>query len=189
MANEIDNILKILIENRKEKCSIRKLSKLRRINYKSAYNAIMKLRDEGIINLEKFGNTTSCSFNLKFNPRVFNAEYERKTSLLKSKNFEIIHSRLNEIPRQFIVLLFGSYAKRTYDKHSDIDLLIIGRDLKEVEEAVTLIPLKIHLTLISENEFLDMAKSREFSVVSEAMEKNIILLGIENYYRLLENAE
>lgn len=188
MVNEINNILRILIENRKERYSIRTLSKLRKINYKSAYNAIMKLEEERIINLERLGNTTSCSFNLKFSPRVFNVEYERRTSLLKNKNFEIIYSRLNKIPVQFIALLFGSYVKKTSDKHSDIDLLVIGRNLKEVEETISLIPLKIHLTLISEKEFLDMAKSREFSVVSEIMEKNIILLGIEDYYRLLENA-
>ena len=188
MVNEIDSILKILIENKKERYSIRKLSKLRNINYKSAYNAIMKLWKERIINLEKFGNTTSCSFNLKFSPRVFCVEYERKNSLLKNKNFEIIYSMLNKMPMQFIVLLFGSYVKKTYDRHSDIDLLILGKNLNEVKEAISLIPLKIHLTLISEKEFLAMAKSKEFSVVSEAMEKNIILLGIEDYYRMLENA-
>ncbi len=188
MVNEINKILKILIENRKEKYSIRALSKLRKINYKSAYNAIMKLEKEGIINLERLGNTTFCSFNLKFNSRVFGAEYERRKSLLKNKNFEIIHSRLNKLSVQFIALLFGSYVKKISNKHSDIDLLIIGKNLKEIEEAASLIPLKIHLTAISENEFLDMAKSKEFSVVSEAMEKNIILSGIENYYRLLENA-
>lgn len=33
-----------------------------------------------------------------------------------------------------------------------------------------------------------MAKSRELTVVSEAMKKNIILIGIEDYYRVLENA-
>lgn len=31
-----------------------------------------------------------------------------------------------------------------------------------------------------------MAKSREFSVVSEAMKHNVILAGIEDYYRIAE---
>jgi len=188
MVNEADSILKILIENKKEKFSIRKLSKLRNINYKSAYNAIIKLNDEGIIDLKKLGNTTLCSFNLKFNSRVFNVECERRNSLLKNKDFEVLCSRLSKIPLQFTVLLFGSYAKKTYDKHSDIDLLIIGKNLKRVEEETSLMPLKIHLTLVSEVEFLNMARNREFSVVSEAVENNVILLSIENYYRLLENA-
>ncbi len=33
-----------------------------------------------------------------------------------------------------------------------------------------------------------MAKSREFTVVSEAIKHNFILLGTEEYYRLLKNA-
>jgi hypothetical protein len=33
-----------------------------------------------------------------------------------------------------------------------------------------------------------MSKSREFTVVSEALRNNIILIGIEEYYRLLSNA-
>ena len=32
-----------------------------------------------------------------------------------------------------------------------------------------------------------MAKSREFTVVSEAIKRNILLVGIEDYYRLMEN--
>jgi hypothetical protein len=34
-----------------------------------------------------------------------------------------------------------------------------------------------------------MAKSKEFSVVSEVIKKNIILIGIEEYYRLLGNTK
>jgi len=33
-----------------------------------------------------------------------------------------------------------------------------------------------------------MAKSKEFTVVSEAIKNNIIFIGIEEYYRLLSNA-
>ena len=187
MANEIGAILKILIENQEEKFSIRKLSKLRKINYKSAYNVIMKLEEQGIIKLEKLGNLNSCVFNKTFNPLVFKVEDERRQELLKNKNFKIIYSRLNELKFPLIVLLFGSFIKKKQDKHSDIDLLVISEEQKEVEQAISLIPINIHLTNISSKEFLDMTKSKEFSVVSEAIKKNIILIGIEDYYRLIKN--
>jgi hypothetical protein len=32
-----------------------------------------------------------------------------------------------------------------------------------------------------------MERSKDFSVVSEAIKRNIILVGIEDYYRLMEN--
>jgi len=50
------------------------------------------------------------------------------------------------------------------------------------------LPDKIHLTTVSYNDFINMSKSKGFSVVSEAVKNNIILLGIEEYYRLLSNA-
>ena len=187
MDNEIQEILRILIENREENFSIRKLSKLRKINYKSAYISIMKLRQQAIINLEKFGNTTNCTFNRSFNPLVFKVEYERRKELLKDKNFKVIYSRLNKLKFPFIALLFGSFIKKKDHKNSDIDLLVISEKQKEIEEAISLIPLRIHLTNLLNKEFLDMAKSKEFSVVSEAIKKNIILIGIEDYYRMLEN--
>ncbi len=75
-------------------------------------------------------------------------------------------------------------------KGSDIDLLVVceeGRN-REVEAAVSVLPLKVHLTLLTPEQFVKMAMSRELSVVSEAMKLNIILVGIEDYYRLVERA-
>lgn len=189
MDNETDSILRLLIENKDKKFSIRKLALLRKINYKSAYMAVMKLKKENIISLEKAGNTTQCSFNNNFNSRVFSVELARKNELVKNKNFKIIYNRLEEISLPFILLLFGSYAKMTQKKNSDIDLLLISENPKQVEEVLSLIPLKIHLTAINYKEFISMARSKEFSVVSEAVKNNIILIGIEEYYRLLKNAE
>jgi len=47
--------------------------------------------------------------------------------------------------------------------------------------------LDIHLTILNFEEFMDTAMSKEFTVVSEAMKNNIILVGIEDYYRVLNN--
>jgi len=192
MANEISEILKILIENQAEKFSIRKLSKLREINYKSAYNSIMALEKQGLAKLERIGNTTLCSFNQKFNPLVFSVEYERREKILKDKNIKGIFTRLKEIKIPYIAILFGSYAKGTANKHSDIDILFITQDEgkeNEIKGILRLIPLNIHLTIVSYKDFIIMAKNKEFSVVSESIKKNIILIGIEEYYRLLENTK
>lgn len=183
-------ILKLLMGNRQEAFSIRRISLTRKINYKSAHAAVKRLEKQGIITLKKTGNTTICSFSGKFNEKVFQAEYERREKLLKNKNFKILYEKLDGLKFPFIALLFGSYARGTAKKGSDIDILAIcekGRE-KYIERAVSLLPLKIHLTAIDCEEFLNMAKSRQFTVVSEAMKNNIILVGIEDYWRLVENA-
>jgi len=183
-------ILKFLMGSQQEAFSIRKISQIRKINYKSAHAAVKRLEKQGIITLKKTGNTTICSFSGKFNEKVFHAEYERREKLLKNKNFKIIHEKLDSLPFMFVALLFGSYVRGNATKGSDIDILTVcekGRE-KYIERAISLLPLKIHLTAIDCEEFLIMAKSREFTVLSEAMKNNIILVGIEDYWRLVENA-
>ncbi len=74
-------------------------------------------------------------------------------------------------------------------KNSDIDLMIIGEKKREteVERVISLLPLDIHLIFFTYEEFLSMALSKEFSVVLEVIKRNVILIGIEDYYRLMEN--
>jgi len=192
MANEEKHqILKILIENQEQELTIRKLSLMRKINYKSAYNAVMKLKGMGIIEVKKLGNTSKCSFNKKFNFLVFEVENQRKNDLLKNKNFLVMCQQLSRINQQFIILMFGSQIKGTTHKNSDIDLLIISEDdeAKEVYQSLNLLPLNIHLTPLNYESFIRMIKSKEFTVVSEAIKKNVILFGVEDYYRLLSNAK
>lgn len=189
MANETIEILKLLISSKEEAFSIRKISQLRGINYKSAYIALKFLAKEKIVDLKKMGNTIICTFNNNFNDLVFKAEYSRREDLFKNKDFLIIHNRLSELKFPFIALLFGSYAKGTAKKHSDIDILTIGGNEEEIEKVTSLLPDKIHLTSVSYESFIRMVKSKDMSVVSEALKKNIPLIGIEEYYRLLKNTK
>ena len=184
MANEINEILRLLIENKESKFSIRKISLIRKINYKSAYNAVKNLHKEGMIDLERLGNSINCSFNNNFNERVFSVEYKRREDILKDKNFKVIFSRLDNILSPFISLIFGSYSKGKNNKHSDIDLLFITDDEKGINKEISIIP-KVHATIINFDEFIKMAKINDFSIVKEVMKHNIILIGIENYYKLI----
>ena len=83
----------------------------------------------------------------------------------------MIYNQIKEINRQFILLLFGSQAKGTATKNSDIDLLIVSDEevAKEVDRKIGLLSYNIHLTPISYDGFVRMNKSKEFTVVSEAI--------------------
>ncbi len=188
MDNEKLNILQLLIENQEQHFSIRQIALQRKINYKSAYQAVHQLRKKGIVPIKKLGNTSICKFNRNINATVFEVEFHRLQELLKDKNFKVLFYRLKTINKQFILLLFGSHVKKTQTKRSDIDLLLIANEPEDIKTQVQLLPLPIHLTAISYADFQTMLKSREFTVVSEAIKKNIILFGIEDYYRMINNA-
>jgi len=186
MKNEIE-ILKFLLNNKEKEFTIKKIAEAIKINYRISYEKVLLLEKEGLIKITKVGNSNLCEFTNKFNEKVFQAEYERKKDLFKNKDFLIIHNRLSELRFPFIALLFGSQAKGIANKHSDIDILTIGGNEKEIKTTISLLPEKIHLIYVNYEEFINMLKSKEFTVVSEAIKNNIILIGIEEYYRILNN--
>ena len=182
-------IIKLLLDRKEEQFTIRKIAKTLDINYRIAYERVAVLEKEGLLKITRAGSSKICEFTYQFNSKVYEAEYYRRMELFKkNKDFLVLRNRLAELNFVFIALLFGSHAKGTAKKHSDIDILAIGGDEKEIKSALSLLPDKIHLTHVAYKAFINMAKSREFTVVSEAIKNNIILIGIEEYYRLLKNA-
>lgn len=182
-------ILVYLLNNKEQKFTINQISKDLKINYRIAYTSIKELEKDGLVLAEKAGNSTLCSLTNKFDEQIFMAEYTRREELLKKSDFKKIANRFSEAKQNFVLLLFGSHAKKTSTKQSDIDLLVISENGKELKEIVELIPLKIHLTVVSYQLFLDMLKSKEISVGNEAVKNNVILFGIEDYYRMINNAK
>jgi|SRR3989344_1750059 len=183
-------ILRFLIENKEKDFSINEISKRLKIDYKLIHTNVKKLEKDRTIKIVDLGNMKRCTFSYLFNSEVFATEYQRREDFLKDRNFLVLHNRFEQVNGQFIMLLFGSYAKGTAKKHSDIDLLLISDEVihKKIESEVNLIPLKIHLTAITYEDFVEMLKSKEQTVVTETIKNNLILFGIEDYYRILQNA-
>ena len=185
-----DKILKLLLSSKEEEFSIRSISRKTSIDYKSAYISVMQLVKSKAVSSRKIGQAVLCRIN-KFNTDIFRAETIRRKELLERKQFYVLHDYFKDIKEPFfILLLFGSYASGSQRRGSDIDLMLIAdnEDIrKKAKEAVSLIPLDIHLADFNSIEFLSMLKTTEFNVGKEAMKNNIILFGIEDYYRLVQN--
>lgn len=186
-------IIKILIENKEKDININQIAKLLKKDYKNIHNIITRLSKMSLIKLDPFGKSYKVNLSNKINPLIFEAEYTRKNRLLENKsirriydNFKNLHSKL------YVLLVFGSYAKRTQTKHSDIDLMFIIPDNmeermeKEIRNIVETIPIKIHINIFKEKDFRAMKNSKEITVGSEAIKNNIILHGIESYYELIQ---
>jgi len=184
-----NKIIKYLIENKKE-MTIRELANAIKSDYKIVHTAVNRLFKKGILSGKNIGKSVVVSLNNKLSKEILQVEFERREDVLKNKNLrvmlDLIMNNLKTV--NFSLLLFGSYAKKTFDSKSDIDLIFIILDLKierEIEQAISLLPLKIHSLIFSEKQFIDMKNSHELNVVKEAIKNNIILYGIEQYYELL----
>jgi len=187
-----DKIIKLLLSNKEKEFTIRAISKNVSVDYKAVYIVVKRLIKNNIVSAKKAGQTILCSINQKrFNADVFRAEAIRRDELLKNKDLYALYSYFKDIKESFfILLLFGSYAAGKAKKGSDIDLMLIANDnlRKKARKTVSLIPLKIHFIDFNSKEFLSMLKTTEFNVGKEAANNNIILYGIEDYYRLIKNA-
>jgi len=189
MAKNHSKIIRVLVERQEEELNISNLSKYSGIDYKNVHSIVKDLENKGLIVVKAFGKTKKITLIKKVHPLIFEAEYLRREELLnKDRNLLILYKRLSELGFPFVVLLFGSYAKGKATKHSDIDLLIISNEEEsKIQEVLDLFPLRIHSTFINFEDFRKALKTKEFSVISEAIKNNIILIGIEEYYRMIEN--
>jgi predicted nucleotidyltransferase len=185
------NLIKVLIENRDKELNISDVAQYSKVNYKNTYLTVKFLEEEGLITIQSFGKNKRVILNKKIHPLIFESEFERRSEFLKNKDFLVLTKKFEELNFPFIILVFGSYAKATSKKGSDIDLLIICENKREeeIQSIIDLFPLKIHPTFFNFEEFIKMSKTKEFNVVAEAIKKNIILMGIEDYYRIIENVK
>jgi len=193
MINKNSVIINYLIEHRNEELNILMISKALKMDYKNVYSIIKRLEKESIIKLESFGKSSRVKLIFQQHPLIFETEHNRRKELLKNKNIIVMLNDLKSKIKSkfFILLIFGSYAKKTQNKNSDIDLMFIVPNNseeffeKEINKAIISLPLPIHNLVFTEKQFLEMINAKEQNVGKEALNNNIILYGIETYYELI----
>jgi predicted nucleotidyltransferase len=188
-----DKILKLLLSNKRREFTVRAISRNVLVDYKTVHMAVKELIGSKTIHAKRAGQSILCSINQKeFSLDIFRAELIRKNELFKNKDLRALSGYFKEIKSPFfIILLFGSYASGKARKGSDIDLMLItdsGEITKRAKQIISTIPLDIHLSDFDSRSFLSMLKTTEFNVGKEAAANNVILFGIEAYYKLVQNA-
>ena len=182
-------IVKLFIEDNKPK-TIREIAKQINADYRITHTATQRLIEQNILKTQTVGKSTLCELNpAYYGFEIYEAENERKDKILKNKNIRQLYKEimLKVETSLFILVLFGSYAKGKQTKSSDIDLLFISNEKNfenKVTDILSLLPIKTHQVVFTEEEFVRMKDSKKSNVVQEAIENNIILYGIETYYRL-----
>lgn len=184
-----NKIIRLFIEEKQPK-TIREMSQNIKADYRITHTAVQRLLNKHILLSRTVGKSTLCELNNSYyGIEIYEAENERRALLLKNSDIKQLHKEaMSKITSGFFIfLVFGSCAKAKQTKSSDIDLMFISNE-KDFEDKISnilsLLPLKTHALVFTEEEFIRMKDSKKSNVVKEAVENAIILYGIENYYRL-----
>ena len=184
--------------------TILEISKQLKIGYRPAYNHIIQMGKERIIQIDKIGSAKQCKLNFsspKTRHLLENLDIERKEELYKENpKLKLIDNLISKLTENFMseiqsIVLFGSYARGTATKQSDIDLFFIVSDIKdknlresiERESASYQYSHNIRISpLITDiEEFKKMLKAKELNVGKEVKEYGISLYGYELFWRII----
>ena len=197
-------IIGLMRKNLDKGLTILEISKQLKIGYRPAYNHISEMEKEGIIQVNKIGSAKQCSLNLsspKTRHLLESLDIARKEELFKkNQKLKIIDNLISKLTEKFMseihsIVLFGSYAKGTATKQSDIDLLFIITNLKDKSLRETIEResasyqyshnIKISPLITDIAEFQKMLKARELNVGKEVKEYGISLYGHELFWRIV----
>ncbi|MAG15492.1 hypothetical protein CMO88_00350 [Candidatus Woesearchaeota archaeon] len=152
---------------------LREISKLAKLPVKTTQNVLNILVKAKILKSEQRGKNKYFSLNkqnIQTKFRLLQAEIQ-KTAMFLEKHPQF-NTFLKDITMHNPIILFGSFAKFTADKNSDVDILTISE--KELQLPTHLLPNKLHAINISENNFMDSLKKRE-ALIKEIEENHVIL--------------
>ena len=188
--HKMDNsyvIINYLGKNLHKSFSMYGLSKKLKIPYATFYRTIKKIGD--IISSERIGQTKAITLNKNSEVLeaylVISSVEEEKKFLEEKPIFKLIKK---EIQNKDVVLLFGSYAKRTERKESDIDIMVIN---KKGDRSISfaspelLMEKQINPMFFTEKEFKLMLKDKEENVGKQALKGHIVLNNAKRFWELV----
>jgi hypothetical protein len=158
---------------------LREISKLSKLPLKTCQNTLTNLEKAKILKSKIEGKNKYFSLNLeniKTKSYLQQAEiYQTDLFLEKYPQFKMF---LKSLKTTAPIIVFGSFAKFTADKNSDLDLLIITD--KELNLPFHLLPFKPHQINMPEKMFLKAIDKQE-DLIKE-IEENHIILNNHSFY-------
>lgn len=189
-------IMEVVLPQPFKTYSVRAISKITASSYALTFDSMTTLIKKGLVRAEKIGRALACRANLSADPQQLAI-----SSLIHSQKFigkvsfgfaiDEIKNKLDDMI--YIMILFGSYAKGTATKKSDIDLLFVVQNKEDIEKTRNRIKsvlsstnLRIEFDVI-QTEWLVKMFGEKNTVGREVLEASIILYGAEQYYTLVNH--
>jgi len=178
---ELD-VITLYSGNYKAEFYLRQISKLAKLPLKTCQNVLANLEKRSILKSKVEGKNKYFSLNLdniQTKSTLLQAEIYRADIFLEK--YSQLKTFLKELNTNIPIIIFGSFAKLTADKDSDLDFMIIS---KKEELPFHLLPYNVHKVNLSEGSFMKAVKEQE-TLIKEIEEKHIILNNHSFYVNVM----
>ncbi len=188
-------ILGLLLRKPEDFYSINDLAKKVKLAYPYVYDSVKNLKEKELLTVKKIGKSNLCQVRFDHPEELAVAAMEMKREFLRQ------HLSINNLAHQlqealtdelYILLLFGSYARRTATKTSDIDLFFIIQDQQNIESlrkkakaVLSKLNYPVEFEVSTMNWFYEMLGDKN-TVGREIFKANIILHNAESYLQLIK---
>ena len=177
MVQNWDSInFKIILHLLKGESHVRALARSLMEPHSTVQRRLDHLSDENVLDYRREGRNKVFFVKKSLQARnyVFNAERHKEIELFKKyPKLAIIIEELMRRCRERLIVIFGSYAKSTARKDSDIDVYVETEDEKVKEEAAS-----IHSKIKVKIGRFDL----DSPLIREIVRNHVILRGVEEFY-------
>lgn len=190
-----EKILECFYRNRQKEFYFSEILRETKLTQNTTLKHLKNLQDSNlVISTKKIGNTF-YKINSK-NSEIFAIfsyfDYKRLNELPSERKRAILEFLKKLQIKPLIALLFGSTAKGTFGKESDIDILLIynkkeleDKKLKKDIEATT--GIKIQTFIINWDYFKDQIMREEDKVITHAIKTGFPITGNDKFYKEILN--
>ena len=181
MVQNRDNLdLEIILILLRDKNHLRGIAKSLEGSHSTIFRRTNKLIKENVLDYKREGKnkTFFIKKSLQAKNYIFNAERYKLIKLLKK--YPELNVTIDDILKKTdekLIILFGSYAKFTAKKDSDIDVYIETRNRK-VKEMIEDVHSKIKVKI---GDF-----DLDSELIKEIIKNHIILKGVEEFYEKIK---
>lgn len=190
-----EKILECLYINRSKELYFSEILRETKLTQNTTLKHLKNLQENNLVtSIKKIGNTF-YKINSK-NPQVYSIlsyfDYKRLNELPSERKRAIAEFLDNIKVKPLITIIFGSTAKKTFEKNSDIDILLIfnkkeskNSKLKEDIEAIT--GVKIQTFIIDFEYFKEQILRQEDKVIIHAIKTGFVVSGHDKFYKEVLN--
>ncbi|MFW6272238.1 MAG: nucleotidyltransferase domain-containing protein [bacterium] len=185
----MDNKYKVVLflAKKNESYTLHELSKQVKIPYTTLLRVVEELTDVTTIIVKGKAKLIQIKWNDITTSMLVVASFEEKKEFLKK------HPLIKKISEQVqdVALVFGSYAKGTQTKNSDIDLITInakGEKSVSFSNLEILYDIKINPMFFTKKEFKLMLQDKEENVVKQALKNHVLINGFKEFWEDVKNA-